>query len=87
MVCLFDEIFYINCILKTLIYMLCSACYFSSSHKATTIFLSGGGGGGWDFHCARKNLYITFLSQIFFSHEKESKNFFSYHVEQKYIFP
>ena len=25
--------------------------------------------------------------KIFFTHEKESKQFFSYHVEQKYIFP
>ena len=25
--------------------------------------------------------------KIFFSHEKESKQLFSYHVEQKYIFP
>jgi hypothetical protein len=25
--------------------------------------------------------------KIIFSNEKESKNFFSYHVEQKYIFP
>jgi hypothetical protein len=35
-------------------------------------YLGGGGGQGWDVHCARK---------IFFSYEKESKTFVSYHVE------
>ena len=53
--------------------------------KATTIFLSGGSAGIFI-------VLVIFFSKpspdkIFFSHEKESKKMFSYHVVQKYIFP
>jgi len=53
----------------------------TNTSKATTIFLSG-----------IFIVLINFVSEpssvkIFFSHEKESKKFCSYHVEQKYIFP
>jgi hypothetical protein len=34
-----------------------------------------------------KKISEPFSVKIFFSHEKESKKLFSYHVEQKYIFP
>jgi hypothetical protein len=56
--------------------------------KVTTIFLSGCGGGG----CAGIFIeLVVFFSEpssvkIYFTHEKESKKFASYHVEQKYIF-
>jgi hypothetical protein len=45
------------------------------------------GGGGWDFHCACNFLFSEPSSvKIFFSLE-DSKQLFSFHVEQKYIFP
>ena len=38
--------------------------------------------GAWDFHSARKKHFSEPSSvKIFFSHEKESKTFFSYHVK------
>jgi hypothetical protein len=41
----------------------------------------------FDFHCTRKFCLEPSSVKIFFSHEKESNNLFSYHVEKKYIFP
>jgi hypothetical protein len=41
------------------------------------------GGGSGIFHCARKFFSEPSSVKFFFSHEKESKNLFSYHVEQK----
>ena len=47
----------------------------------------GGGGGGSGIFIVLVNFYSEPYSvKIFFSHEKESKEFASYHVEQKYIF-
>ena len=55
----------------------------------TTIFLSGCGGGGGGAGIFIE--LVIFFSEpssvkIYFTHEKESKKFASYHVEQKYIF-
>jgi hypothetical protein len=41
------------------------------------------GGGSEIFHCARKFFSEPSSVKIFFSQEKESKNLFSYHMEQK----
>jgi hypothetical protein len=54
-------------------------------YKATTIFLTGGGTG--IFIVLVKKISEPSSVKIFFSQEKESKKKFSYHVEQKYIFP
>jgi hypothetical protein len=43
--------------------------------------------GGLRFSGARKKISEPSSVKILFSHEKESKTIFSYHVEQKYIFP
>ena len=44
-------------------------------------------GGGGIFIVLVKKISEPSSVKIYFSHEKESKTFFSYHVEQKYIFP
>ena len=42
-------------------------------NKATTIFSSG---GAWDFHCARRYFFRTFLSKYFFLMRRKVKMFF-----------
>jgi hypothetical protein len=44
-------------------------------------------GGAGIFIVLVKKISEPSSVKIFFSHEKESKNLFSYHMEQKYIFP